>query len=273
MKIKFWGVRGSVPCPLRSHLEYGGNTSCVELQIRDHILIFDAGSGLRPCGKSLQQRGLSSATLLLSHTHLDHINGFPFFPPLCDPNFSLAVFASHLKPYALDLPTVLSSQMRPPFFPITLKQSKAHLSFQEYAPKDLFFIHESIKIQTAPLNHPGYATGYRVDHNNHSFAYVTDTEHTPGHDDLNVLFLIDKVDLMIYDATYTQEEYLSHQGWGHSTWQEAVRLAQIAQVKHLALFHHEPDHDDIAMKVIETQAQSAREHTIAAREGMTFSFE
>ena len=224
--------------------------------------------GFVSVGKSLQKRGISTATLLLSHTHLDHISGFPFFPPFCDPNFSLTVLAAHLENHALDLSTVLSYQMVRPLFPIGLKDMKAKVSFQEYPSKDQFFIHESIKIQTAPLNHPGQATGYRIEHNHHSFAYITDTEHIPGQDDQNVLSLIDKADLMIYDSTYTPAEYDTHQGWGHSTWQEAIRLAQLARVKRLFLFHHEPDHDDQTMKTIEQQAQAVWNQTTVAREGM-----
>ena len=270
MKIKFWGVRGSIPCPLSSHLIYGGNTSCVELQIGPRSLIFDAGTGIRPCGKSLLQREIVKATLLFSHTHLDHISGFPFFSPLCDPNFSLSLHAAHLG--SLGLRTVLSYLMHGALFPFGLNDIKAQLSFHEHASRDRFFIDESIKIQTAPLNHPGRAVGYRVEHKHHTLAYITDTEHIPGQDDSNVLSLIDKVDVMIYDATYTQAEFASHQGWGHSTWQEAIRLADLAQVNRLFLFHHEPDHDDETMKTVESQAQDRRSRTWAAREGTTISF-
>jgi phosphoribosyl 1,2-cyclic phosphodiesterase len=128
-------------------------------------------------------------------------------------------------------------------------------------------LHPDVVVRTAPLNHPGGATGYRVEYDGKVVVYVTDTEHRPGAPDANVLALANAADLMIYDANYTDAEYPDHVGWGHSTWQEAVRLANAAKVKRLALFHHDPDRGDQAMAAVAAEAAAARPKTMVAREG------
>ena len=270
LSVTFWGVRGTIPCPAASHLEFGGNTSCVEITIGDRHIILDAGTGLRLLGKRLLADGVKSATLLLSHTHLDHISGFPFFGPAFQSGFRFHVVAGHLNE-GTSIGTVLARQMERPLFPVPMRTMGCDLSFIDLAPHGRLDLGDGIEVRTAPLNHPDGATGYRISDGHHSVAYVTDTEHVAGRVDANILELIRDVDLFLYDSTYTDEEYPSKVGWGHSTWREGVNLARKAHVGQLILFHHEPDHEDAIMRRIEAEAQAEYPSCVAAREGTTIT--
>ena len=268
--VTFWGVRGTIPCPLASHMQFGGNTSCVEVRAGGTRIILDAGTGLRLLGKRFQADGVGAATLLLSHTHLDHISGFPFFGPAFQPGFTFKVMAGHLNNGGRggpDIRSVLARQMERPLFPVPLQTMGCSISFEDFTSGDSFALDGGVRVRTAPLNHPDGATGYVVEYGGRSVAYITDTEHVQGRLDETILALIEGVDLLIYDSTYTDEEYPARVGWGHSTWQQAVRLAEAARVGRLALFHHEPDHNDQIMARIEAEAQAALPRTFAAREG------
>lgn len=265
--VTFWGVRGTVPCPYPSHLGYGGNTSCVEVAVAGHTLVLDAGTGIRALGKSLKTRGIKAITLLLTHTHIDHINGFPFFEPVHSHDFSMRVMAGHCQG-AHCIRSVLEMPMQSPLFPVSLPKLSADLTFIDFHPGDVLEIGSGVRVRTTPLNHPGGGVGYRIDHDGRSVCYVTDTEHVPGQTDAHVLNLIRGADLVIYDTTYTDEEFEARRGWGHSTWREGVRLAQAAGVGQLCLFHHDPDHDDARMDEILSQARAEMPGCIAAREGM-----
>lgn len=267
-KVKFWGVRGSIACPSPDHVIYGGNTSCVEISVGDHVFILDAGTGIRALGRDLLKRGTSSATLLLTHTHWDHINGFPFFAPAFAPNFTLRIMAGHLAGKAGGIRAVLANQMENPTFPVPLSAMRGTLSFDDFAAGDTLTFPPGAVVRTAPLRHPNGATAYRVEYSGVSVCYVTDTEHLPGQPDQNVLGLIAGADLVIYDSTYDDDEFPAKVGWGHSTWQEGIRLARAAGVKRLVLFHHDPDHDDACMAKIEAQARALWADTLVARDSM-----
>jgi phosphoribosyl 1,2-cyclic phosphodiesterase len=266
--VKFWGVRGSIACPSPDHVIYGGNTSCIEMDVGEHVLIFDAGTGIRLLGQSLMRRKVLSVTMLMTHTHWDHINGFPFFAPAFNPAFSMTIMAGHLGGKAGGIKGVLANQMENPTFPVPLSTMRGSLSFADFTAGETLTLFDDVVIRTAPLRHPNGATGYRVEHAGKSVCYVTDTEHVPGTLDENVLSLIRDADLVIYDSTYTDDEYPAKVGWGHSTWQEGVRLCDAANVKTLAIFHHDPDHIDPMMAEIEASARSARPGTLVARDGM-----
>jgi phosphoribosyl 1,2-cyclic phosphodiesterase len=150
-------------------------------------------------------------------------------------------------------------------------QSK--LRFEDFKAGDQFKLYPDVNIRTAPLRHPNGATGYRIEHDGKSVCYITDTEHVPGEPDQNILDLIEGSDLVIYDSTYTEEEFVTKVGWGHSTWNEGLALCQAANVKRFAIFHHEPDHDDDFVDGIEAEAQATWEHSFAAREGMVVSLD
>jgi phosphoribosyl 1,2-cyclic phosphodiesterase len=267
--VKFWGVRGSIACPSPDHVRYGGNTSCVEVGAGDYRFVLDAGTGIRALGKTFLQSDIRTIYLLLSHTHWDHINGLPFFSPAYDPRRRMHILAGHLKDQALSIEGVLDHQMREPVFPVPLDAMKAIVEFEDFNAGDAFQLFSGVRVRTAPLNHPNGATGYRIEHGGRSACYVTDTEHVPGQTDERILQLIDGADLVIYDSTYTDDEFANHVGWGHSTWNEGVRLCRMAGAKQLAIFHHDPDHDDSAMDRIEAEAQAAWSGTIIARECMT----
>ena len=267
--VTFWGVRGTIPCPMASHLGFGGNTSCVEVRAGEQRLILDAGTGIRLLGRKLLKEGVKSATLLLSHTHLDHISGFPFFAPAYTAGFSLDIVSGHLTGGTLNIEAVMARQMERPLFPVPLRTMGGTLRFTEVGCRDDFMVGTGIRIRTAPLNHPDGATGYRIEYEGKSIVYITDTEHIPGKPDQNILDLIDGAELVIYDSTYTDEEYAQRVGWGHSTWTEGVRLCRQAKVRKLALFHHDPDRDDAAMAQIEQAAQAVWAPVFAAREGMS----
>lgn len=267
-KVKFWGVRGSIACPSPDHMAYGGNTSCVEISVNGHVFILDSGTGIRSLGRALLKRGVTSATLMLTHTHWDHINGFPFFAPAFTPDFQLRIMAGHLFGKPGGIHAVLANQMENPTFPVPLSAMRGSLSFQDFAAGETMEPAAGVVVRTGALRHPNGATGYRIEYKGASVCYVTDTEHLPGEPDENVLKLIAGADLVIYDCTYTDEEFPAKIGWGHSTWQEGVRLCRAAGVKKLAIFHHDPDHDDIFMAALEAEASRLWDGTMVARDGM-----
>ncbi|HEX4474297.1 MAG TPA: MBL fold metallo-hydrolase [Polyangiaceae bacterium] len=265
--VQFWGVRGSIACPSPRHVVYGGNTSCLEVVAGDHLIVLDAGTGIRDLGDSFNKRDVRHAHLLLTHVHWDHINGFPFFAPGYQTNRTFEIRAAHLAPLG-GVREVLAGQMGQPTFPVPLETMRSKLIFEDFHAGDTFMLAPTVRVRTVSLNHPNGATGYRIEHGGKSLCYVTDTEHIVGKPDENVLALIDGADLVIYDSTYTDDEFEAKIGWGHSTWQEAVRLCRQARVKRLAIFHHDPSHEDPFMSEIERQAREMWDGAIVAREGM-----
>jgi phosphoribosyl 1,2-cyclic phosphodiesterase len=269
--LSFWGVRGSIACPSADHVLFGGNTSCIELHVGARRIVLDAGTGLRELGNCFSRENVRQASLLLTHTHWDHINGFPFFTPAYAPGRSFRIMAGHLG--AGKVRSVLAGQMAEPVFPVPLETMRAELIFDDFTAGDEFMLDPEVRIRTAPLCHPNGATGYRIEYKGKSVCYVTDTEHVIGRPDERVLRLIDGADLVIYDATYTDLEFPGKIGWGHSTWEEGIRLCQTAHVKRLAIFHHAPEHDDQVMLRIEKDARRVWDGAFVAREKTTFSVE
>jgi len=269
-QIKFWGVRGSIPCPGSETVRYGGNTSCVEMQVGRERLIFDGGTGLRILGQSLMTESPVKAHLFFSHSHWDHIQGFPFFIPAFIRGNTFKIYGIPSANGAT-IKQTLHDQMLHPNFPVPLQIMRADLEFYDLEMGETLHCGD-VTVETRPLNHPGEAVGYRVNWQGLSAAYITDTEHFPDRLDDNVLALAWQADVMIIDATYTDEEYndpkYSKVGWGHSTWQQAVKIAQAAQVKQLVLFHHDPAHNDDFLDRIGEQARKILPQTILAREGL-----
>ena len=270
LAVKFWGVRGSIACPSPEHVVYGGNTSCLEVFAGDHRILLDAGTGIRNIGQEFIRDGVKKGVLMLTHSHWDHINGFPFFAPAFMPNNQFTIFAGHLAT-AGGIENVLASQMANPTFPVPLEALQANLSFEDFEAGESWTMDGGVSIRTAPLNHPNGATGYRIEFGGRSICYITDTEHVIGKPDQNILGLIEGADLVVYDSTYTDDEFPSKIGWGHSTWQEGVRLCRSANVGQLAIFHHDPDHDDNFMRQLEADARAEWDGAIVAREGMILS--
>lgn len=248
-------------------MQYGGNTSCVEVIAGRHRFVLDAGTGIRLLGKALLAEDVRCVHLLLSHTHWDHINGLPFFRIAYDPNRTVHIHAGHLKGQG-GIRHVLSQQMHEPVFPVPLSAMKAIVTCEDFEAGDTFCLYPDVRIRTAPLNHPNGATAYRIEHGGKAACYVTDTEHVPGKPDEAILSLIEGADLVIYDCTYTEEEFPERLGWGHSTWEEGMKLCRMAGARRLAVFHHDPDHDDAFMAQLEAAATATWSGNVVAREGM-----
>jgi len=179
--LNFWGVRGSIACPSPNHVKFGGNTSCVEITAGDERIVLDAGTGLRELGNQFLRDDVRRATLLLTHTHWDHINGFPFFKPAYMANRRFRIMAGHLN--SRGVRDILSGQMAEPTFPVPLEAMRAELDFEDFAAGDSFDLVSGVHVRTAKLNHPNRATGYRIEHAGKAVCYVTDTEHVIGKQD------------------------------------------------------------------------------------------
>ena len=267
MRVRFWGVRGSIACPGSSTIRYGGNTPCIEVRCGEHVLVFDAGTGLRPLGLELiKDKSIRHVDIFITHCHLDHVVGLPFFAPLFRKGYRVRVWAGNLLP-ANSIERVMRGLMSSPLFPIQIEIFKAAIEFHDFRSGDVLRPHENVVLRTAPLDHPDGSNGYRLEYGGRTFALVSDTEGFPGKCDNDLLSLADHADLAVYDATYTEDEIVSRIGWGHSTWLRGIRLAEKANVKHLCLFHHDPSHDDDFMDTLAAEADDVRAGTVTAREG------
>lgn len=268
-QIRFWGVRGTVPCPGAETLRYGGNTACLEVVCGNERLIFDAGTGLRVMGYT--HPGADEpwrSHIFFTHTHLDHILGLPFFKPAYEIENTFQLWCGHLGCQERKLRTVLKDIMNAPYFPVPLKIMRACMAFHDFTAGEGFEPLAGIRIRTVPLTHPGGATGYRVDYAGRSFCYITDHEHgVPEVDERLADFIADS-ELMVYDATYTDEEYPRFKAWGHSTWQVGARLCTENRVRRLATFHHDPKRSDTELDRIQLELEAVLPGSFVARESM-----
>lgn len=288
VKIKFWGVRGSIPTPGTHNIKYGGNTPCVELQFSDDLLfILDGGTGIRELGKALSENGRKVKTnILLTHFHWDHIQGLPFFLPFYNEKNKITMLGMDLQSAKLE--NAMSEQMESIYFPKKLHTLSAHVIFRKLCQgtNDV----EGINVETMYLNHPGQSMGYVFNVRKKKICYFTDNELVPKwvnktdvtDYNLNIrekmLNLISGADLLIHDAQYTNEQYKTKIGWGHSPLSEVIKLAQYAKVKTLVLFHHDPDHndDDIDFLVANSKEMIKNSYhameCLAAHEGLEIHF-
>ncbi|MGH8706187.1 MAG: MBL fold metallo-hydrolase [Burkholderiales bacterium] len=269
--VRFWGVRGSTACSGPGTVRYGGNTSSIEMRCGERLILFDAGSGIRYLGNQLLAAAPLDVDLYFTHTHFDHVCGLPFFKPFFLPQNTFRLWAGHLGG-RMTLHGVMNEFMMSPLFPVPPEVFRADISYRDFSAGETLAPAAGIVLRTAALNHPDGATGYRLEHDGRAVCYITDTEHVPGAPDRNVLGLMAGADLVIYDCMYTDEEYAKrYVGWGHSTWQEAVRLCRAAGARRLAVFHHDPDHDDDMLDAIGREAEAALPGTVVAREGLTLT--
>jgi phosphoribosyl 1,2-cyclic phosphodiesterase len=246
--------------------KFGGNTMCIEMRCGPHVLIFDAGSGMSPLGQLLKSEAQRDIVLFFTHFHYDHIMGFPFFGPLYDPAARVRVWSGTLTGQMTTV-QVIEDFMRHPFFPVGPEICRAELVAQEFAAGDVLAPFSGVTIRTAMLNHPGGSIGYRVEFGGRAVAVITDTEHEPGQLDPAVLGLIAGCDLFLYDTTFTEEEFETYRGFGHSTWQQAIRLAQAAKARQVGFIHHAKWRGDAELTRLEAKARRRMPGAFFGRDG------
>lgn len=268
MEMEFWGVRGSVPVSGKNMVKYGGHTLCTSVRALDGSwLIVDAGTGIRRLGEKLMVESDGAKLkidLLLTHFHLDHIIGLPFFAPLYSPRASITF---HSPAPEKETERYLGGLQAGRFFPIAFRETGSRKRFRKLEESGRTV--GRLNVSFCPLIHPQGSVAYRIEENGRSIVLATDTEPPEGGLDERLAGFIRRADYVIYDAMFTPKEYLTRQGWGHSTWLEGTKLAREAGVKNLVLSHFNPDHDDRRVSELVRLARKEFARTTAAREGRT----
>ncbi len=263
--VRFWGVRGSYAAPFASHLKVGGNTSCVEVRVDDHVLLCDGGTGIIPCGEALVRGGLRHDLLVIfTHYHWDHICGMPFFVPAFQRDWDIRFFGPGES--ARDIESRIAAQMKAPYFPVETETWMANIRYLD--PRPVGLVHGPMRITYHNVHHPGVTYGYRIEVDGKAIVYVSDNEFlflaksiAQRHEEFDAeehemmlrindeeraleLKFIENADILIHDAQYTPHDYERKRGWGHSCYVDTVHSAIDAGVKKLFLYHHDPSYDD-----------------------------
>ena len=273
MHVTFYGVRGSTPCPAEANRRYGGNTSCVALESAGHDpIVLDLGTGLRMYGETLPHDGSFRGHALVTHVHWDHVQGLPFFVPVLAEGASFEVYGPPTPDCSLA--ECFETFVSPPYFPVSIDQLPGRITFQDVVDTDLVVGDAKVTVRTVP--HTGLTNGYRIEQDGVVVAYVSD--HQMPVDGSNavaagVLELCDGADLLIHDAQYTPDEFTRKRDWGHCTVDYAVHVAAEAGARRLALFHHDPSHDDAMVDCLQAGARVTAAgrigEVVAAAEGLT----
>jgi phosphoribosyl 1,2-cyclic phosphodiesterase len=272
MQIRFWGVRGTIPTPGPGTVRLGGNTPCIEVRTADnHLIIIDAGSGIRRLGISLNQEYPEQieGTILISHTHWDHIQGFPYFAPLVDKSGrNNKFFVIGQKRMGRQLESILAGTIIEPYLPFVYHELSAEIDFHEVLAGEVVALPNKTYVKVAELRHPGGCLGFRIEDEDKIFTYCTDTSHRVDQLTEGVLELAQGADVLVHDAQYTLEQRQKFPDYGHSSWAEAAQVAKTAQVKKLVLFHYDPDATDDMMATILEKTKGIFPNTILAKEDL-----
>lgn len=277
MKVRFWGVRGSIPVPGPHTSRYGGNSSCVEVVHDDAVLVLDAGTGARPLGRDLFSRSTRELDMLFTHFHMDHLFGFPFFGPVYAPGYQVRVSVPAFSEE--EAKERVSRYSNGVYHPVRLREMPANVSFHPIQPGRPFQ-RGPFEITGVRLNHPGGSVGYRITADGQTFVHLTDTaplarpgegaavgEHPPNAEQV-VLDAMQGADVVAFDTMFSFDEYLEKMTWGHAYPEYAVALSKVAQVRHLVLFHHAPDASDEDLDALAAEwADHAEPRVTLAREG------
>jgi phosphoribosyl 1,2-cyclic phosphodiesterase len=270
MKVKFYGVRGSIPACGKEFQTYGGNTTCILIhrETINRIVIFDAGTGIRKLGKEIVEQELNQniINIIFSHFHWDHIQGLPFFAPAYNKNQKIGILVMGKERKFKDLKGIFSLQMQREFFPVELTAMGAQFEFLSLGDKETFY---GAIVTATPQFHkmPGGSYAFRIEDESGVLVICTDIEHMKGIDE-NIVDLARNADLLIHDGQYTSDEYKKHENWGHSTWEQAAEVAIRANAKKLVITHHDPDHDDDFLDAMEKDCKKVFPNSMFAKEGM-----
>ncbi len=261
MIIKCWGARGSIPVSGKEYVKYGGATTCIEVRTKnDEVIIIDAGSGIRKLGKKLLQEGKNNYSIIFTHAHWDHLLGFPFFQPIYTKGTHIRMYG---YPFAQkSIKELIKISMTPPYFPVNFDDIKAEISYHE-ALKEKFHI-DSVAIVPISLNHPNGGLGYKLIEDNKCFIFLTDNEltfkHPSGLNYKDYLDFSSGADILVHDSEYTEEDYKTKKGWGHTIYKDALKLALGAKVKKFGLFHHNQDRTDKDLDKIVRDCEQITKH-------------
>jgi phosphoribosyl 1,2-cyclic phosphodiesterase len=271
LEVRFWGTRGSTCASGPQFVEFGGHTPCVEIRCGDRLFVVDAGTGIASLGASLGASAPAEIDVLLSHLHLDHIAGLPFFKPaVLGANRTIRTHCGSQDGESAE--AALDRLFAPPIFPIVLDQLPARFEHHGFRAGETLTFPDGATVATHALNHPGGATGYRFDHGGRRVCYISDIEHSDPWPDPGLADFVRDSDLIIYDGMFSETEYSSCRGWGHSTWQKGVELCRAGGVKALAIFHLYPGHDDAFLRAQEAEMQAIMPAAFVARERQAVSF-
>jgi len=265
--VDFWGVRGSVPSPGPTTTRYGGNTSCVSITVDNKILILDAGTGIRNLGSAIIGQPELEIFVVVTHSHWDHIQGFPFFTPIYQPNRPVHMFPTlHKKNVVL---SSLIDQMDGAHFPITPDQVPSNFNFVTENPLE-FLENNGFHMELVPMNHPGKAFGYKIKIDDKIICYFTDNEIDPPYEKSIELDVLTEhcrnVDILIHDAQYIEADMPLKHGWGHSLISQVTKLGESAKVKNLVYYHHDPERsDDDIDAELETASKTLKENGSSVR--------
>ena len=248
MKIKFWGARGSIPVSGKNYIKYGGSTTCVEVRSKkDDLIIVDAGSGIRLLGKELLKKSHYNFNMLFTHSHWDHVLGFPFFAPIYNNKTHIKIMGCSFSSDSVR--EIIAKTMQPPGFPVKFEEISARFEFASLCAGGCEI--GGIQVQPIELSHPNNGLGYKFTEAGKTFTFLTDNEldfvHPGGKEFGDYAAFSRGSDLLVHDADYTPEEYPRRKTWGHSTWEQALDLALKSGVRALGLFHHNQDRCDAEM--------------------------